>query len=109
MKKLLLLCLLGLFAVAMKAQELTVRGVVRDTENDRPVGSASVSLLKMDSTLIGGMVTDDKGRFRLQQVAPGDYRLSVTFVGYKPSLVLLKGLTASIDLKDIWLEPEAVE
>lgn len=109
MKKLLLLCLLGLFAVAMKAQEFTVKGVVRDTENDRPVGSASVSLLKMDSTLIGGMVTDDKGRFRLQQIAPGDYRLSITFVGYKPSLVLLKGLTASIDLKDIWLEPEAVE
>lgn len=109
MKKLLLLCLFGLFTMTMNAQEFTVKGLVRDTENDQPVVSANVSLLKMDSSLIGGMVTDDKGRFLLQQIAPGDYRLSVTFVGYKTSMVVLKGLTSSIDLKDVWLEPESVE
>ena len=109
MKKLLLLCVLGVFSMMMKAQEITVKGTVRDSENDQIVASASVSLLRMDSTLVGGMVTDNKGRFLLRQIVSGDYRLSVTFVGYKPSVVVLKGLAASIDLKDVWLEPEAVE
>lgn len=109
MKRLCMLCMLGLFSVMMKAQEITVKGTVKDTENEQAVVSANVSLLRMDSTLIGGLVTDRKGHFELQRIAPGDYRLSITFVGYKPSMVVLKGLTSSINLKDIWLEPESVE
>ena len=109
MKRLCMLCMLGLFSVMMKAQEITVKGTVKDTENEQAVVSANVSLLRMDSTLIGGLVTDHKGHFELQRIASGDYRLSITFVGYKPSMVVLKGLTSSINLKDIWLEPESVE
>ena len=87
----------------MKAQEITVKGTVRDSENDQTVASASVPLLRMDSTLVGGMVTDNKGRFLLRQIVSGDYRLSVTFVGNKPSVVASTGLAASIVLKDVLL------
>ena len=34
MKRLCMLCMLGLFSVMMKAQEITVKGTVKDTENE---------------------------------------------------------------------------
>ncbi|MCF0071191.1 TonB-dependent receptor [Dyadobacter sp. CY261] len=72
-------------AVAQKppaSGELT--GTVLDSATRKPLRMASVSLLQArDSTYVSATITDGDGHFRFRKVAPGAYRLLVTFVGYK--------------------------
>lgn len=59
-------------------------GTVTD-ENGAPVPYANVVLLQpSDTTRLGyGAVTDEHGYFRLAKVKPDNYRLQVSFIGYK--------------------------
>lgn len=109
MKKLVWCCLLAIVSLALNAQEIVIKGKVKDAGNSEPIIAANVSLLTTDSALVGGMATDTKGSFRLRKIQSGDYLVSVTYLGYKPSVLKLDGVTTSVDLQDIWLEPEAVQ
>jgi outer membrane receptor protein involved in Fe transport len=62
----------------------SVKGIVVDDVTLSPVGYASVALYqKADSTLVNGMITDDKGNFILDGIKPGLYFIKIKFVGYK--------------------------
>lgn len=64
--------------------EQEIFGTVTD-ENDEPVPYANVVLyLSNDTTQFGyGAVTDYDGYYKLSGVKPGDYRLRISFMGYK--------------------------
>ena len=60
-----------------------ISGTVLDATTKQPVEFATVALLPAaGDTPIDGAVADDKGRFVLKGLAPGSYRLSISFIGY---------------------------
>ncbi|WP_338869624.1 TonB-dependent receptor [Spirosoma sp. SC4-14] len=70
------------------AQKLTskpeIRGTVVDSVSGKPLRLASVALqTARDSDYVTATVTDGDGRFRFRNLAPGKYRLLITFLGYR--------------------------
>ncbi len=61
-----------------------ISGSVIDSVSRKPVEFATVALLgPTNATPIAGDLTDATGRFSFNNVAPGRYRLRVTFLGYE--------------------------
>ncbi len=61
----------------------TITGLVADSATGQPLAYATVALyaLPFDS-LVGGAITDEKGRFALRDVRVGAHRLEAGFLGY---------------------------
>ncbi|MBC3542189.1 TonB-dependent receptor domain-containing protein [Rufibacter sediminis] len=65
-----------------------ISGVVLDETGRKPVEFATISLVEKSSgKTVDGTVTDYKGKFSLVRVAAGQYRLSISFLGYETSVV----------------------
>ena len=80
MKRIFIFCVALLCAMVTFAQS-NLAGKVQDMQSN-PVSYATVSLLRGDSSLVTGAITDDAGVFLLS--APtGKYILQVSFVGYQ--------------------------
>ncbi|GAB3332614.1 outer membrane beta-barrel family protein [Larkinella ripae] len=70
-------------AIAQNPTKGKVRGVVIDPAQ-KPSEFVTILLLKAkDSTLVKGVVTNDKGQYELDNVAEGGYRVATSLVGYK--------------------------
>lgn len=101
---------LFLSAIGSWAQEsVSVKGMVMDVGAGTPISGARVALVQLpDSTIMGGEITDAKGRFSISRVQAQRQVLRVTYVGYAPQIVqvpsTLEGVT-SVDLGVIELEP----
>ncbi|HRZ41360.1 MAG TPA: TonB-dependent receptor [Bacteroidales bacterium] len=82
-------CLIAGFSFLAGAQPVnqasgSVSGKVLDHRTQLPVEYANVVLYQVsDSGLVNGSVTNNEGVFYLNQVPFGDYRLRVSFIGYK--------------------------
>lgn len=61
----------------------TVRGTVVDSATSRPVSSASVELVRVDSQMVERVSTDESGAFTLRAPEPGRYRVRVARLGYR--------------------------
>ncbi len=73
-----------LFSGAMYAQSLaraTVSGQLFDASG-QPLGFATVLLLRPDSTMAKGAVTDTTGQYFFEGVQPGTYTVAGTMIGY---------------------------
>lgn len=65
-----------------------ISGTLVDSISKKPLDYASVALLRAGGkTPLNGVLTDDKGNFKLDGVKPGNYRLRVTYVGYPDKFV----------------------
>ncbi|MBC8153522.1 MAG: TonB-dependent receptor [Bacteroidetes bacterium] len=61
-----------------------ISGVLMDSTTNKPVEFATIALLNPQTGKpIDGTTSDDKGRYTLTRIAPGEYRLQFGFVGYK--------------------------
>lgn len=84
-----------------------ITGKVVSDSTLNPVSFASVALLNAsDSTLLTGVITDDGGKFLLNNVPYGKYTLKITYVGFKPVTVNNVEVTRQnkvIDLQDMKL------
>jgi hypothetical protein len=81
---LIVTCLFGTLSYAQKNG--SVKGVAFDTLSKQPVPSATITLLqKKDSSLVSFVMTDNNGRFEINNLANGDYRLLSTHVSYHNS------------------------
>ncbi|GAA4377640.1 outer membrane beta-barrel family protein [Hymenobacter koreensis] len=60
-----------------------ISGTVIDAATKQPVEYATVAVLPATGEQpLDGAVADDKGRFAIKGLAPGSYRLSISFIGY---------------------------
>ncbi len=87
----------------LNAQKHVIEGHIVSAA-DEPIELATVLLLnKKDSVMAGFSVTNPKGRFKVDDVAAGDYILNITFLGYSD---INKELTVAgnIDLGVLKLE-----
>lgn len=86
-----------------------ISGKVIDAVTKQPVDFATVSISKTGSTNpFDGASTDPKGNFTLMNVNPGDYVISVDFMGYKKKIInnlSINSATPNISLGTITLDP----
>jgi ferric enterobactin receptor len=97
MKRLLLsLCLLLFFSVvhaqfptmggggsSPKIYDGKISGVVFDNADSKPIELANIVLYNTGSdNPIDGVISDEKGSFKLKNIKPGKYKVTVSFLGY---------------------------
>ncbi|MEM1095927.1 MAG: carboxypeptidase regulatory-like domain-containing protein [Bacteroidota bacterium] len=73
--------LLLLTACPAVAQYATLSGTVADAENGQVMQGVNVVLKALDGDQ-RGMATDAEGRYTFGRLLPGDYALTISFVGY---------------------------
>jgi outer membrane receptor protein involved in Fe transport len=90
-----------------------IAGKVVDSESNIPLAYASVILFNQsDSSKITGMITDDKGLFQLTNVAPGNYFIEISFMGFQKEILSdlrIKYNNAKIKVGNIKLKPAVLE
>lgn len=95
---------------AMRPAIGDLQGVVLDTFSLDPLPYATVRLvLASKDSLVGGALTDEKGRFHLKSVRPGRYRLEFSSIGYKGKVarqVRVNRKLPSVDLGKIGMAPK---
>jgi len=66
----------------------SITGTVSDADNGTVLQSVSIQLLtQKDSTIVTGGETDADGKFTLQNIKAGKYKLVANYVGYKKVVV----------------------
>ena len=60
-----------------------ISGKIRTEKNKNPIEYASISLTNTtDNNIIEGTITDKKGKFLFEDVVTGEYKLTISFVGF---------------------------
>lgn len=87
------------------AQNLTIQGSLKDSIANRALNSATVSLVyAKDSSLVSFSRTNEAGFFNFKNVAPGNYLISVSYVGYVPKWVpVLTGTEKTVEMGLIYM------
>lgn len=98
MKRLLILLIILCSFITAKAQfgvggggTTTVgkiSGTLIDSVSKQPLGYASVALFRATGTSpINGVLTNEKGEFKIDGVHPGSYKIRIVYVGYPDKFV----------------------
>ncbi|MDY6371220.1 MAG: outer membrane beta-barrel family protein [Bacteroidales bacterium] len=105
-KKTLLAILLSIAAtLPSMAQKLSVSGRVADAQSGEDMPFVNVALMRTHDTIfMRGATTDARGRFEIEDVAPGSYLLQASFVGYQTVLEKLDILD-NLEKLEIKLRP----
>lgn len=110
MRKRLLFALLSLFyALVVSAIDYRIEGTVVD-DNGEPLPSASVLLFKgNEEKQYKGDATDIDGKFAIKELTEGQYRLEISFMGFKKKTinVSLTPTTPIRRLKKITIQEDA--
>ncbi|MES2109281.1 MAG: TonB-dependent receptor [Bacteroidota bacterium] len=65
-----------------------ISGTLIDSLTKKPVDYASVSLYRSGGKApITGVITDEKGNFKLDNIKPGSYKVTFTFIGYPDKVI----------------------
>ena len=108
MKKILLFMLMAVSGIQAMAQR-NITGKVLESDSQEPVAQTTVRLLKQDSTMVTGSLTDLNGHFHVKAPAVGTYIVQVTCVGFKPYTKTVKvSAEKDIALGTIDLKPDAI-
>ncbi len=66
----------------------TITGIIVDSTSGKPVEFASIALVDVSTKKpIDGTIADEKGAFTLTKLPEGDFRLLISFVGYREKTV----------------------
>jgi len=113
----LLIALLGIqgaFAqVPSGASTITgkISGVIIDSLTQKPVDYATVGLGRSGSTkTTNGSLSDEKGVFKIDKINPGNYRITISFLGYQTKIIEAVKTTLQkpdLNLGKILLSPSA--
>lgn len=79
------------FAQAPVQGNSKISGIVLDSAAAKGVEFASIALFNVaDNKAIDGTTADETGKFAISKVAPGSYKLMISFIGYKDKAVNVK-------------------
>lgn len=88
---------------------IIITGHVADKHTKQPLAYCSVALFNSeDSTLVTGLLTNENGAFRFENIAIGPHYIQAQYIGYKNLQSALPALPAGqnlIDLQTIAMEP----
>jgi outer membrane receptor protein involved in Fe transport len=89
-----------------------IRGIVIDASSKMPIEFSNIALYKItDSTLVTVASSAQEGTFVLENVPKGEYKIKVTFVGYKTTKMDSIKITGSrpVDLGNVNLYPNTTQ
>ncbi|ARK12664.1 TonB-dependent receptor [Fibrella sp. ES10-3-2-2] len=94
--------------VAQSLPKVTVSGSLVDSASTKPVPFATVAV-RAGTTLITGSTTDSSGTFKLANLAPGSYTLTLSSIGYQPKnrLIAIPADQPSLNLGAIQLRSDS--
>lgn len=100
---------LASFAQEAPSKKVTLSGAIKDKTSKAAISYANVVLMSKDSTIVAGTVSNDEGRFSLTGIAPGNYIIGISFVGYKAEKqpLFIGSLSDFLDLSVIELEEDS--
>lgn len=79
------------FAQAPAQGNSRISGIVLDSAAAKGVEFASIALFNAaDNKAVDGTTADESGKFAIAKVAPGSYKLMISFIGYKDKAVNVK-------------------
>jgi outer membrane receptor protein involved in Fe transport len=97
MKRLLIIITIFCSAISARAQFGVgggstivgkISGTVIDSVTKQPVPYVPVSIYRSGGkSPINGVLTDDKGNFKIDNIHPGSYKITLAFMGYNPKTV----------------------
>jgi Outer membrane protein beta-barrel family/Carboxypeptidase regulatory-like domain len=83
-KGVLTILVLGLWTVGVKAQEITIKGKLNDKDDGKAVPGATVRVTAdTDSANTRAVLTDGRGRFEVNTLAPARYTITISSAGYE--------------------------
>ena len=106
----LFLCVLATHLSA-QVRSVNVSGVIKEAVSQQPLAYVNVLLkTERDSAFVAGTVTNESGEFTISGVAPGNYILSATFVGYTEyrQPLLIGRLSEFLDLGELMISESAI-
>lgn len=106
MNRLLLSIMLAIMALTIHAQQ-KITGIVVDKQTGETVPAATVKLLKTDSTMVRGVLSNEDGLFTVE-AAKGRYILQVTSVGYTTYNQNITVADNDLALEYVKLESDAI-
>lgn len=89
-----------------------ISGTLIDSVSKQPVEFASISLVEIKSNQpVDGTTTDDKGKFIIKNIADGDYKLLISFIGYKGKQIpnVNIGRRTNLELDNVVLVPDVIQ
>ena len=78
----LLLSVLFLLSCTICFSQVSVKGTLRNQDTKQVLNGASVSLANKNGTKLNTL-SDEDGEFKFKNVAPGNYALTINYVGFK--------------------------
>lgn len=94
-------------SVIFPQQKGSISGIVLENSTDLPLSDASASLLDSDNKIVKGGATDLDGKFFLDEIPFGRYRLEISMIGYSTTVVpdiTLNSGNASLDIGKVRLK-----
>ena len=84
----LLISFLSYTSLSFGQTTLSLKGTLIDSLTKEPLLYASVQIvLKPDNQLVKGVISDDKGSFKFENLAKGTYLIKVNYIGYQSKTV----------------------
>jgi outer membrane receptor protein involved in Fe transport len=87
-----------------------ISGSLHDAVTKDQIEYGSTALYRVkDSALLTGAITDTKGKFVFNNLAPGHYYLKASFIGYEVkyfSDIVISQQSADVKLGDIYISPQ---
>ncbi|QNR86128.1 TonB-dependent receptor [Pedobacter riviphilus] len=107
LSRFIVVLLLVFFSLAIKAQNVTIKGILIDQQTKQPLEYASMALLKKaDSTVVGGVLTGPNGSFEISKLQIGQYVLKIAYIGYKNRFIPVNiNDTRMVNLGSVTLTP----
>ncbi len=86
-----------------------VYGKVLDAATKEPVAYATITMLNMRDSLVGGALVKNNGDFVVEKIPMGRYKLKVQFIGYTTLIqnLVLTAKQPDMDLGNLRLEQDA--
>jgi hypothetical protein len=75
---------LSAYAAEEELKPGVVTGEIVGQQTQQPIAFASIALIQPETKeIVAGVISDNEGKFSLNQIPYGDYHLVVSFLGYK--------------------------
>ena len=103
MRKLILFLVMStVVLLQLEAQKGKVSGLIEDEASGEEIPFATVALYpEGQSTPYKGSVTDNRGKFLLDELALGQYRLHISFIGYETDSSRLLNISQESPVVDL--------
>lgn len=107
MKKLSIIVYALIICQTISAQALQISGKIISATK-QPIEFANVVLRTNDSTFVTGGITDSKGRFCMDNLQTGRYKLQVSSIGFQTRFLSILSQNKNLDLGTIEMDSSAV-